>query len=64
MLLDLDRSLTFPSVEYTRYVVMKCGNTWAKNTIPLVVDCQHIQFADYTAAQVNLRLGFLIVYFT
>jgi hypothetical protein len=48
----LDRSLVFPSVEYSRYMIMKSGNTWAKGTLPVVIDCDHIQFADYTAAQV------------
>jgi MFS superfamily sulfate permease-like transporter len=51
ILVDLDRSLSFPSVEYTRYVLMKAGTNWAKNRLPVVLDCQHIQFADYTAAQ-------------
>jgi len=48
---ELDRSLAFPSVEYTSYVVMKTGNNWAKSRLPVVVDCNHIQFADFTAAQ-------------
>lgn len=34
---------------------MKSGTVWAKGTIPLVIDCQHIQFADYTAAQVRIN---------
>lgn len=37
-----------------RYIMMKSGTVWAKGSIPLVIDCQHIQFADYTAAQVIL----------
>ncbi|CAG7835167.1 unnamed protein product [Allacma fusca] len=48
---DLDRSLVFPSVEYSRYIVLKSGNVWANDTLPVVVDCQHIQFCDFTAAQ-------------
>lgn len=52
ILVELDRSLVFPCVEYTRYVIMKSGNVWAKNDLPVVVDCQFIQFADFTAAKV------------
>jgi len=52
VIVGLDRSLVFPSAEYTRYMIMKSGNTWAKGFIPDVIDCNHIQFADYTAAQV------------
>ncbi|ODM94912.1 Sodium-independent sulfate anion transporter [Orchesella cincta] len=51
ILVELDRSLVFPCVEYTRYVIMKSGNVWAKNDLPVVVDCQFIQFADFTAAK-------------
>jgi len=47
-------------MEYTRYLVMKCGSIWAKNSLPMVIDCQHIQFADYTAAQVSLIQKILI----
>jgi len=52
---DLDRSLVFPSVEYARYVVVKSGSNWAGGTMPVVIDCKHIQFADYSAAQVYSR---------
>jgi len=51
ILVELDRSLTFPSVEYIRYVITKSSSSWGKNTLPMVVDCNHIQFADFTAAQ-------------
>jgi anti-anti-sigma regulatory factor len=51
ILVELDRSLTFPSVEYIRYVITKSSKAWGQNSIPMVVDCHHIQFADFTAAQ-------------
>ena len=38
-------------MEYIRYVITKSSSAWGKNTIPMVVDCNHIQFTDFTAAQ-------------
>lgn len=58
ILVELDRSLVFPCVEYTRYVIMKSGNVWAKNDLAVVVDCQYIQFADFTAAKVSATPAF------
>ena len=53
VLAELDRSLIFPSVEYTNYVLMKSANVWARGRLPVVLDGQHIMFADYSAAQVG-----------
>lgn len=50
LIVEMDRSLTFPSVEYIRYVISKSSMSWGENKLPMVVDCNHIQFADYTAA--------------
>lgn len=50
LIVELDRSLTFPSVEYIRYVISKSSMSWGENRLPMVVDFNHIQFADYTAA--------------
>lgn len=49
--MDLDRSCTFPAVEYIRYVISKSATSWGKNVVPMVVDFNHIQFLDYTAAE-------------
>ncbi|XP_050432630.1 sodium-independent sulfate anion transporter-like [Adelges cooleyi] len=45
-----DRSLVFPSVEYVRSVVTKAGLKQGLSSIPVVIDCRHIQGADFTAA--------------
>ncbi|ODM96573.1 Sodium-independent sulfate anion transporter [Orchesella cincta] len=50
LLVEMDRSLTFPSVEYIRYVISKASQVWGQNKLPVVINCLHIQFADYTAA--------------
>lgn len=55
ILIDMDRSMTFPSTEYARYVIMKSGTKWGKDALPVVVDCHFIQFADFTAAQVKMQ---------
>lgn len=41
----------FPSVEYVRYMVSKARTVWAKDLLPTVIDCHHIQFMDFSAAQ-------------
>ncbi|XP_022178519.1 sodium-independent sulfate anion transporter-like [Myzus persicae] len=46
-----DRSLVFPSVEYVRAVVSKAGLKQGLSSIPVVMDCRHIQGADFTAAK-------------
>ncbi|KYN02976.1 Sodium-independent sulfate anion transporter [Cyphomyrmex costatus] len=45
-----DRSLVFPSVEYVRAVISKQGLREG-TTVPVVIDCTHIQAADFTAAK-------------
>jgi len=50
-----DRSLVFPSVEYVRAVVSKAGLKQGLSSIPVVMDCRHIQGADFTAAKVRAR---------
>jgi len=50
VVVQLDRSLTFPCVEYIRYVVNKSSRMY-ENKYPVAVDCHHIQFADFTAAK-------------
>lgn len=44
ILIQLDRSLTFPSVEYIRYIVTKASNS-GKNKLPLVIDCHHVSLS-------------------
>lgn len=39
-----------------RTVLMKCGDKWASGRLPVVIDCFHMHFADYTAAQGILEL--------
>lgn len=50
MMILLDRSLTFPSVEYMRYVLVKAAGGSGGKRHTLVIDCHHIQFVDFTAA--------------
>ncbi|ODM93537.1 Sodium-independent sulfate anion transporter, partial [Orchesella cincta] len=51
ILVASDRSLVFPAIEYTRYIILKSGRVWGKDYLPVVIDCQHIHYADFTAAQ-------------
>lgn len=53
IMVSSDRSLVFPAIEYTRYIVMKSGRVWANGNMAVVIDCQHIQYADFTAALVG-----------
>ncbi len=53
-MVHLDRSLVFPCVDYIRYIVTKAGRSWAEGKFPVAIDCKHIHYADYTAAQVLL----------
>lgn len=53
VLIQLDRSLTFPSVDYITYEITKAGLRFADSNTPIVIDCRHIQFADYTAGVVG-----------
>lgn len=55
ILVQLDRSLTFPSVDYITDVIGKQANRYGKQGLPIVIDCHHIQFADFTAAMVILQ---------
>ncbi|CAG7668207.1 unnamed protein product [Allacma fusca] len=70
MLVDLDRSLTFPSVDYITYEITKTAKRWGTSKTPIVIDCHHIQFADYTAAEAMRNmitslyaLGYSLVFF-
>jgi solute carrier family 26 (sodium-independent sulfate anion transporter), member 11 len=47
-----DRSLSFPSVEYVRALVLKAGIKQGDSYLPVVIQCKHIQAADFTAAEV------------
>ncbi|XP_050537914.1 sodium-independent sulfate anion transporter-like [Daktulosphaira vitifoliae] len=51
LMITPDRSLVFPSVEYVRAVVTKAGLRQGLSSIPVVIDCKHIQGADFTAAK-------------
>lgn len=42
LLVELDRSITFPSLEYIKYVISKSSISWGKNKLPMVVDCELI----------------------
>lgn len=57
VLIRLDRSLTFPSVDYITYEITKAGLRFADSETPIVLDCRHIQFADYTAGQVRNQMN-------
>lgn len=52
LLITPDRSLSFPSVEYVRSVVLKAGVKQGSSSIPVVIDARHVQGADYTSAKV------------
>jgi solute carrier family 26 (sodium-independent sulfate anion transporter), member 11 len=52
LLVTPDRSLAFPSVEYVRALVLKAGVKHGDSLLPVVVECGHIQAADFTAAEV------------
>ncbi|XP_021956171.1 sodium-independent sulfate anion transporter [Folsomia candida] len=69
-LIVLDRSLTFPSVDYSTYEISKASSRYANQRTPIVIDCHHIQFADFTAAEgirdMVLRLnenGYKIIFY-
>lgn len=51
-----DRSLVFPALDYTRYIIMKAGHVWGKGYLPVVINGGNIQYADFTAAVVRLNL--------
>ncbi|CAB3363911.1 Hypothetical predicted protein [Cloeon dipterum] len=51
LLMTPDRSLAFPSVEYVRALVLKAGLKLGDNYLPVVIECRHIQAADFTAAE-------------
>lgn len=53
VIVGLDRSVQFPSIAYIRYMVSKSRKLWAKNFLPVVIDCHHIQYCDFSAAQVS-----------
>ena len=53
ILIALDRSLTFPSVDYITYQVNKSVLRFGQKNTPAVVDCHHIQYTDFTAAEVT-----------
>ncbi len=50
LVVHLDRSLVFPSVNHVRAAVNKVGLRQGGSTAPLVIDCVHIYASDYTAA--------------
>ncbi|KAJ8665258.1 hypothetical protein QAD02_006920 [Eretmocerus hayati] len=52
IMLTPDRCLIFPSVDYVRNLVTKCGKRQGSESMPVVIDCTHIYGADYTAAKV------------
>jgi MFS superfamily sulfate permease-like transporter len=43
--------MTFPSVDHITYEITKAVDRWGNQKIPVVLDCHHIQYADYTAAE-------------
>nr|XP_022916923.1 sodium-independent sulfate anion transporter-like isoform X2 [Onthophagus taurus] len=45
-----DRTLSFPSIEYVRSIVVKAGRK--EENKPVVVDAKHIHAADFTTAKV------------
>ena len=46
-----DRALMFPSVSYLRTMINKTGLKHSKESHPVVLNCQHISAADFTATK-------------
>jgi len=49
-LVQLDRSLVFPSVNYVRGVVNKAGMRQGQSRTPVAIDCSRVYTSDFTAA--------------
>lgn len=60
MYILLDRSLTFPSVDYISNQIIKAARDWASTDTPIVIDCHHIHYGDFSAAEVSI-LKFLVI---
>jgi len=45
-----DRGIVYPSVSYIRTLVSKAGIKQGNSELPVVIDCEHISHADFTAA--------------
>ncbi|XP_049799026.1 sodium-independent sulfate anion transporter-like [Schistocerca nitens] len=43
--------LLFPAVDFLRDAVAKASANCAEENLPVVIDCQHVQHADFTAAR-------------
>ena len=45
-----DQGIVFPSVSFIRNLVNKAGSKHGNSGMPVVIDCEHISKADFTAA--------------
>jgi len=45
-----DQGIVFPSVSFIRNLVNKAGSKHGNSRMPVVIDCEHISKADFTAA--------------
>ena len=45
-----DQAIVFPSVSFIRNLVTKAGSKHGNSLMPVVIDCEHISKADFTAA--------------
>ena len=48
-----DSGLTYPAAEHVRAVVTDAAILHGRGTEPVVVDCSHIRYSDFTAAEVG-----------
>ncbi|OXA63698.1 Sodium-independent sulfate anion transporter [Folsomia candida] len=57
LLVELDRSITFPSLEYIKYVISKSSISWGKNKLPMVVDYEVSQAISRTEVLEQKEVG-------
>ena len=52
-----DSGLTYPAAEHVRAVVTDAALLHGRGTEPVVVDCSHIRYSDFTSAEVGGASG-------
>ena len=50
IVIRIDRSWIFPSVQYVRNIVNKVGVRQGEARVPVVLDCSHIYTSDFSSA--------------
>ena len=50
IVIRIDRSWIFPSVQYVRNIVNKVGVRQGESRVPVVLDCSHIYTSDFSSA--------------